>query len=116
MAKISSPRGHMPRMLSHNEGSTFGLSPDEQVVKKVEFITTQMTRSERLACILTLGIYWLFTRCWQKQVRKLTYTITDKRIIQKEEVTGRRFCSSKQKVRMYLLCSTRCKLATSIPL
>eukprot|EP00953_Heterococcus_sp_UTEX-ZZ885_P040207 20563-Heterococcus_DN1.PRE.1 len=48
-----------------------------------------MSRAEKLAAVITLGWYWLITRKILKQSRKLTYTITNKRIIQREEVAGK---------------------------
>jgi hypothetical protein len=75
----------------------------EFVVQKLCIDTTRMSRSEKLAAVLTLGWYWLITRKMLKQARHLTYTITNKRLLQKEEVTGKTaiLCNRKTKVRLY---------------
>jgi hypothetical protein len=61
----------------------------EFLVQKLCIDTTRMNRSEKLAAFLTLGWYWLITRKILKQSRKLSYTITNKRLIQREEVEGK---------------------------
>jgi hypothetical protein len=78
----------------------------EFVVQKLCIDTTRMSRSEKLAAVLTLGWYWLITRKILKQARHLTYTITNKRFIQKEEVTGKTaiLCNRKTKVRRSCCC------------
>jgi hypothetical protein len=72
----------------------------ESLVQKLCIDTTRMSRAEKLAAVITLGWYWLIPRKILKQSRKLTYTITNKRIIQREEVAGKTavLCNGKSTV------------------